>query len=249
MISKEKIKFIHSLHDKKWRQEEWLFLVEWRKSLEELLHSNLEIKELFITPEFYRKNSHLLEKVINTVCAQTDIEKASTLKTNDGWIALVYIPNEVKFADKKNDIVLVLDNINDPGNLWTIMRTADWYWITHIVASENTVEAYNPKVIIASMWSFSRTIVHYTNLENFLKDKNNMYGAFLEWKNIHTLEKKDISTPIYLVIGNESHGISPIIEKYIQNKITIPRFGESESLNAGIATGIILDNLKRILKK
>lgn len=246
MISKEKIKYIRFLHDKKGREEEGIFLVEGRKSLEELLVSDFEIVEFFISLDFYKKHTEMLQNKNYTITYEDDIAKISTLKTNDSWLALVKIPKAEQEKDEKNEIILILDSINDPGNLGTIMRTADWYGIKKIIASKNTVEAYNPKVVISSMWSFTRVPVFYTDLEEYLKWKTNVYGAFLEWEDIHLLKEQNTKDPLYIVIGSESHGIGKNIEKYISNKITIPRFWKTESLNAGIATAIILDNFKRV---
>lgn len=249
MISKEKIKYIRSLHDKKGREEEGIFLVEGRKSLEELLVSDFETIEFFISLDFYKKHSEVLQNKNYTITYEDDINKISTLKTNDSWVALVRMPERKITIEETDEIILVLDSINDPGNFWTIIRTADWYGIKKIVVSKNTVEAYNPKVIIASMGSFTRVHIFYTDLEKYLENKKNVYWAFLEWEDIHTLKNKNSLSPLYIVIGSESHGISDAIEKYVTNKITIPRFWNTESLNAGIATAIILDNIKRIFKK
>lgn len=246
MISKEKIKYIHTLHDKKGREEAGVFLVEGRKSLEELIVSDFETIEFFITVSFYKQNSDFFEGKRYSIVTEEESGKISTLKTNDAWVALVKIPEIELSKDTHDEIILVLDSINDPGNLGTIMRTADWYGINKIIVSKNTVEVYNPKVIIASMGSFTRVHVFYTDIEKYLEDKKNVYWAFLEWSDIHSLENKNANMPLYLVIGNESHGIGKNIEKYISNKVTIPRFWKTESLNAGIATAIILDNIKRI---
>ncbi len=242
MLWKNTIKNIKSLHLKKFRNEDWLFLVEWQKSLQELLNSNLEIISLYITEEFFSKNRDILSEKNYEIISIEELQKITTLQINTDWIAVVK-QLENKFLKSENDLVLVLDDIKDPWNLWTITRIADWYWITKIIASNNTVEFYNPKVIISTMWSFTRVKLFYTDLvEYFSENKHKVYGAFLNWENIHktTLEKS-----WYIIIWNESNGISWELENFVTNKITIPRFWAAESLNAWVATWIILDNFLR----
>jgi TrmH family RNA methyltransferase len=140
-----------------------------------------------------------------------------------------------------NEFVIVLDDIRDPGNLGTIIRTADWYGIHSIVASEETTDFYNPKVIASTMGSFCRVNVFYTDLSSYLSaQKGPVYGTFLNGKDVHALGEKPGG---FIVIGNESNGISPAVEKLVTHRITIPRRGGAESLNAAIATAIVLDNL------
>lgn len=141
-----------------------------------------------------------------------------------------------------NNFVLILDDINDPGNLGTIIRIADWYGIKNIIASKNTVDFYNPKTIMATMGSFARVNVFYEDLIEFFEKNQNIptYGAFLNGENLRNIGK---IKPGFIVIGSEAHGINQNLEKFIDKKITIPRFGSAESLNAGVATGIILERL------
>ena len=171
MISKNKAKYIKSLHDKKFRSEYEEFLVEWKKSLEELLKSDFEILDLFISKDFYDSNRNLLNDVEFEICEIDEITKVSTLKTNSDWIALVRQKQNKELQNNNSETILVLDEIKDPWNLWTIIRIADWYWIKKIIASSNTVEFYNPKVIISSMWSFCRTQIYYTDLKQYLEAK------------------------------------------------------------------------------
>ena len=243
MISKNKAKYIKSLHDKKFRNEYEEFLVEWKKSLEELLNSDFEILDLFISKDFFDSNRVLLNNVEFEICEIDEITKVSTLKTNSDWIALVRQKQNKELQNNNSETILVLDEIKDPWNLWTIIRIADWYWIKKIIASNNTVEFYNPKVIISSMWSFCRTQIYYTDLKQYLeKQKMPIYWAFLGWEDLH---KTSLDSNSFLVIWNESNWISSEIEKLVTKKITIPRFGWAESLNAWIATWIIIDNIKR----
>jgi TrmH family RNA methyltransferase len=144
---------------------------------------------------------------------------------------------------EKNTFNLMLDDIRDPGNLGTIIRTADWYGIKNIIVSEETADVYNSKVIQSSMGSFIRVNVFYTSLEEYLgKNKLPVFGTFLDGDNAHTL---NFGLGGIVVIGNEANGISKAVERFVTRRITIPRFGHAESLNAAIATAVICDNLRR----
>ena len=141
----------------------------------------------------------------------------------------------------------MLDDVSDPGNLGTIIRIADWYGIRKIVCSESTTDFYNPKVIAASKGSFTRVKLMYTDLENYLQKnagEKMVAGAFLNGVNLYDF-KFPIQKGGFIVMGNESNGVGQEVESYITDRITIPRFGEAESLNVGIATAVILDNLRR----
>lgn len=244
MISKEQIKFIKSLHIKKYRQENKLFLVEWKKSLEELLKSDFKIQKLYITKDFLEKNKSLLLNKIYYITDSNYLEKVSTYKTNSDWIAIVEFKENKDFLIKKYETVIVLDEIKDPWNLWTIIRICDWFWIDKIIASNNTVEIYNPKVISSTMWSFCRVKIFYTDLKNYFKDKkNDIYGTFMSWEDVHNIKQ---FSWWYIFIWNESNWISQNLKNFITKKITIPRFWKTESLNAAIATAIVVDNLMRI---
>lgn len=247
MFSKERQKFIKSLHNKKNRQEEELFLVEGGKSLEEVLLSDFEIDTLCISEKFLDKYPSLMENREFILCSQNDIEKMSTLNSNDMWVAVVRQKQHSLDEIDSSKYCLVLDTINDPGNMWTILRIADWYWIDQVVCNTVTVELYNPKVIMSSMGSFTRVKVVQADLEEYLSNtKLPIYGAFLEWENVHTTSFSPVAN---IVIWNESHWISEKIEKYITNKITIPRFWKAESLNAWVATWVIIDNVLRNISK
>ena len=144
---------------------------------------------------------------------------------------------------KEGEFIIALDDIRDPGNLGTIIRTADWYGIHTIIASEETADFYNPKVISSTMGSFTRVNVHYEDLQNFLsKTHRKIYGAFLQGRSIH---HESFASGGIILIGNESRGISKPLEKLVTDRITIPRFGHAESLNAAIATAVICDNIRR----
>ncbi len=244
MISKQQQKYVQSLHNKKYRTEYGKFLVEGEKGILEILNSEFEIENIFCT-EIFKEKIADKSKIKNiVVCKEAEIESISTFKTNQSGVAVVNQRNEASIPQTiNNQVFLMLDGIKDPGNLGTIIRLADWYGIEHIHCSDDSVEFYNPKVIAATMGSFIRVTAHYVDLENYIRTLNlPIFGAFLGGENIHKLLFKK---PFGLVIGSESHGISPEIEKIITQKITIPRIGSAESLNAGVATGIILDNIFR----
>ncbi|MDD2907007.1 MAG: RNA methyltransferase [Candidatus Gracilibacteria bacterium] len=245
MISKEKQKFIRNLGDKKTRIEEGLFLVEGEKSILELLNSSFEIAYLYISEKFEQKHMDVLSNVVYEISDIETIEKVSVINSNNAGIAIVKSKENLELKIENDEFVVVLDTINDPGNLGTIIRTCDWYGIKKIVCSNETVELTNPKVVASSMGSISRLQIYYTDLKAYFENnKSPIYGAFLDGENIHRVDFEKIKSG-FIVIGNESHGISEKIENFVTNKITIPRLGMAESLNAGIACGIILDNVFR----
>ena len=240
MISKTKIAYIRSLHNSSLRHEEWVFLVEWRKSMNEFIWSDFEIVEWFLTEDFLKDAA--LDFPISLV-SWSELSRMTTLKSNDSGLLLVKMKDNNIKKTSPDDLVIVLDGINDPGNLWTIIRIADWYGISHIVASEDTVDCYNQKVIMATMGSFSRVPVLYTNIDWYLSEiTGKVYWAYLEGENIH--HTSFTAEWAHIVIWNEAHGIGKKLEKYITHKLTIPRFGHAESLNAWVATAIIVDRIR-----
>jgi TrmH family RNA methyltransferase len=247
MFSKQQQKYVQSLQIKKYRQEHQRFLVEGAKSVQELLKSDLETELLLCTPKFFIENEKLLKKISVEQISQTELEKLGTMQSNDAALAVVKMRKSEVLIAQENEFVLVLDDIRDPGNLGTILRIADWYGIKKVICSDSTVDFYNPKVVAASMGSFTRIKTYYSEIsvyfENINKKENiEIIGTFLNSENVHHFEFPKSG---YIVLGNESNGISAEVEKIITKKITIPRFGEAESLNVGIATAVVLDNLKR----
>lgn len=244
-MNKNTLKFIRSLHLKKFRREEGMFLVEGEKSIIELLHSDFDIVNIFVTREIFEQYREDFRKfdAISEIVEEEDLTKASTLEFNDTGIAVVRVKENIEI-NIENEIVVMLDEIRDPGNLGTIIRTADWYGVKKIICSDTTAEFYNPKVIAASMGSFTRVNIFYTNLEEYLEKNKNVkvLGALLDGTDAHTFSYPDSGI---LLMGNESNGIHPDLMSYITDKITIPRYGNAESLNVSMATGILLDNWKR----
>jgi len=248
MISKARIKFIKSLQVKKYRKEAQSFIVEGAKSVEELLKSDFELLNLFATNEFIGRNESQLKKRSAEIqeVEESELDSVGAFQTNTSALAIARMKKNIAPGVGTDEYVLVLDDVRDPGNLGTIIRTADWYGITRIIASEETADFYNPKVISATMGSFCRVNVFYTSLNEFLATVTiPVYGTFLDGQNIHTLS---FANGGLIVIGNEARGISEEIEKFVTQKITIPSFGKAESLNAGVATAIVLDNLRRSKK-
>jgi len=220
-----------------------MFLVEWEKSILEAINAKMDIIHGFFSSDFFERHSWIIDHISHEVVSEKDIQKATTLITNTSGILIVRM-REMTFSyddisDKKT--ILVLDGINDPWNLGTIIRIADWYGIDTIISSSDTVDVYNPKTIIATMGSFTRVSVISLELMSFFEKIRwkRVYGAYLWGESIYAKN----FVPGILVIGSESHGIRPYLEKYITDKITIPRIGSAESLNAGIATGIIFDSM------
>ncbi|WP_413700139.1 TrmH family RNA methyltransferase [Psychromonas sp. KJ10-10] len=247
MISKNQLKLIRSLESKKHRKNNNLFLVQGEKNVLELFNSPFTIKHLFATTNFINKNSALLtaHNVIGKTleASEDELKKAGTLLSNNSALAIVECIEGKLPEIQENELILVLDQVGDPGNLGTILRVADWYGINNVVCSTDCADFYNPKVIGATMGSFARVNVAHADLNTYLNAQTKpIYGAFLEGNNIH---KTTLANSAFIVMGSESHGISEPIEKLISDKITIPNFGQAESLNVAMATGIILDNFKR----
>jgi TrmH family RNA methyltransferase len=241
MISKNQLKHIRALGQKKQRKALGEFLVQGEKNVLELLKSHLTIKQLFATQEFINIHKGVLSG-IDVIEADIDsLTKVSTLVSNNSVIAVVQIPTVN--TPPNTGITLALDGVSDPGNLGTIIRVADWYGINHIVCSHDCADPFNPKTISATMGSFARVNVFLTDLPEYLhQDPRAVYGAYLGGENVHkvTFEKDAI-----LMMGSESHGIREAAGQFVTSPITIPNFGDAESLNVAMATGIILDNMKR----
>ena len=227
-----------SLDKKKFRQKYNLFLVESNKIIKELQDTNFKIKELFsVTPDLL---SDLYSEI--TEITETELKKISFLQHPKDSVAVCEIPKS-KFLTNINKQI-ILDGIQDPGNLGTIIRLADWFGIEQIVCSNDTVDVYNPKVIQASMGSFTRVNLHYCDLPEFLESsENENIGTDMSGHNVFDWA---IPEKFNLIFGNEGNGIRPEIEDLIQQKITIPRFGKNkktESLNVSMSAGIILGQI------
>ena len=221
----------------KFRQKYGQFVVEGRKQVEEVFHSGWEIEGIWATAVFAERFSPEFDFELMT---EEENRKCSGFDTPPGVLALVRMP-KVQGLDMTEPFVLALDGISDPGNMGTIIRLADWYGLRQILASEDCVDVYNAKCLSATMGSFLRVEVVYSKLHPAAAGRR-VYGAFLNGKSVHEMK---IQNPSMLIIGSESHGIRPEAESLVTEKITIPGKGHAESLNAGIATAILLDNLLR----
>lgn len=243
MLVKSKVKYIQSLGQKKFRQEEGVFIAEGPKLVLELLLSVPgNIVEVFAVKEWMVEHQKQLVSFICTEVPEQELEKISQLATPNMVLALVKNIEPVIPKEVKGQVVLALDGIQDPGNLGTIIRIADWFGITQIVCSEDSADVFNPKVVQSTMGSIARVRVSYTSLVEWLSglDDVTIYATVLEGQDVTTMKK--ISSGV-LLIGNESKGISPEILKLANATVTIPRKGGAESLNAAVATGIVLSHL------
>lgn len=238
MLTAHTIKIIQSLDKKKYRQKYNLFLVEGNKIIKELPNSDYEITELYSTdPDTLNLENSKVHKI-----QPAELKKISFLQTPKDSIAVCRIPKEEKIIE--TSIQIILDGIQDPGNLGTIIRLADWFGIEQIICSNDTVDIYNPKVIQATMGSFLRVNVVYTNLESYLTNyKYPVFGTDMDGKNIY---KTEFPAKFSIIFGNEGNGIRPSTEELISQMITIPRFGKNmstESLNVSMSAGIILGQI------
>lgn len=242
MLSKGKIKFVKSLQIKKYRKQEQLFVVEGEKSIRELLGSGFDTTMVLGTTDFMNS----LELPGGTEAIEVSLKELQGLgefQSNTAGLAIARMKPNRPLQIQSGEYALILDDIRDPGNLGTILRIADWYGISKVIATEETADLYNAKVISATMGSFTRVEMFYTSLPAYLQNTTfPVYGAVLDGNDVHATV---FSSGGYLIIGNESRGISDEVLPYISDRITIPRYGQAESLNAAVATAIICDNLKR----
>lgn len=242
-LSKNHIKLVNSLRQKKYRQQYGLFVAEGVKVIHELLASKLKVDTIFATDDF--DASSITESVIRITPAA--LKKISGLKTPNQVLGVFKIPAQKPITDK--GLVVALDTINDPGNLGTIIRLCDWFGVTQLICSKDTVDVYNQKVIQSTMGSITRVSIVYTHLNEVIQNTQlPVYAADMDGDNIY---ETTIPSEAMLVMGNEANGISKEIETIIQHKLTIPRFGtiqETESLNVATATAILLSEFRRGLK-
>ena len=240
MVSKNQIKLITSLQQKKYRIANKLFFAEGVKGIQELLDSNFELEHLYTTQNDF-------DQVFNekkTIITENDLRKISALATPNSCLALFKMPLEKPIV--QTGLIVALDSIRDPGNLGTILRLCDWFGIQQVLCSTETVDLFNPKVVQATMGSIARVNVNYINLDAFLTQTTMLiFGTFMDGTNIYqsVLPEQGI-----IIMGNEANGISASLEKLVQNRLTIPRFGDlqkTESLNVATATAIVLSEFRR----
>lgn len=239
MLSKNQQKIIQKLQQKKYRNELGLFVVEGKKGILEFVQAGFKVEAIFATSLFSEK----LNKLPLTLISKEELSKISTLKNPDEGVTIFHQPKRKGILQE--GIILALDNIQDPGNLGTLIRLCDWFGIETLLCSEQTVDCYNPKVVQASMGSLSRVEVHYLPLEGFLATcALPVYVATLEGENLYTTTFPE---DCVIVLGNEANGVSPEVVALADGAITIPRFGrrqQAESLNVAMAGGIIVSQIK-----
>ncbi|MGQ1910433.1 TrmH family RNA methyltransferase [Marinifilum sp. RC60d5] len=253
MLSKNQIKLISSLQKKKYRDQHQLFIAEGDKLVTDLLHSGTKAAYLIYSKDWKNQytTAHLnsIENRIETDNSQ--LKKISALKNPAPVLGVFKIPSfDIDSKLVSSSLSIVLDDIQDPGNLGTIIRIADWFGIKNIFCSPNTVDLYNPKVIQATMGAISRIKLTYTPIEQLINkykaDNFPIYGTFLEGETIY---QSDLQSKGFIIMGNEGKGISEDIEKYVSHKLFIPNFpiGEStsESLNVSVACSIICSEFRR----
>ncbi len=243
-LSKNQIKLINSLRQKKYRKINNLFLAEGVKVINELINSSLKVDSIFAVKGFKSENCSS-DRI--TYISDTDLKKISSLKKPNKVLGIFHIP-EKKTPDNKG-LIIALDTINNPGNFGTIIRLCDWFGIAQLICSEDTIDCYNQKVIQATMGSVTRVNILYTNLYKYIKEvKKPVFIADMEGANVY---KTELPKEAVLVLGNEANGVSGEIRELIDCKLTIPRFGtvqKTESLNVATATSILISEFKRNLE-
>lgn len=234
MVTKNQIKLIKSLHQKKFRKEAGAFIVEGSKPVEELLSSSFEVMEIYAQGELLAQFPGAIE------ASKADMERMTALKTPPGVLAMVRTPSW-SYSEEKGAII-ALDGVSDPGNLGTLIRTADWFGITQLVCSEDTVDEFNPKTVQASMGSLFRVRLFRCNLPLWLSEQGlKVYGLDMAGESLYGHQQE---RAVY-VLGKESTGLSDAVRAELTNTINIPGKGMAESLNVGIAGALLMSELSR----
>ena len=252
MISKSLLKQIKSLEQRKFRKESALFVAEGGKTVQDLIDTGIEVKNIIATDEWLK--THKLNTTAEiTVVNDDDMKKASFLRTPQGVLAIFKQPShEIDYTLPERELCLALDNVQDPGNMGTIIRIADWFGIENIYCSNGSVDIYNPKTVQATMGAIGRVKIHYTNLPELierLKEKTPVYGTFLDGEDIYSSKLNDRGI---IVMGNEGNGISDECGRLIKERLLIPNYPKerstSESLNVSVATAIVCSEFRRRAK-
>jgi len=239
MLTKNQSKRILSLKQKKQRLKQGLFIVEGPKVVQEFIDSNYELVEIFSINNNY---AHFEVKL--TIIDEKELKKISSLVTPNTVLAVFKIPTPVEV--NANGLILALDDLNNPGNLGTIIRLCDWFGIKDLVCSTTTVDCYNSKTVQAAMGSHTRVNITYLNLELFLDVQSDAMGTFMDAK--ASIYEMELPSSGVVVLGNEANGISDTIASKLNTRLTIPRFGllrQTESLNVANAAAIVLSEFKR----
>ena len=250
MISKNQIKYVHQFELKKFRKQEGLFIAEGHKVVGDLLRAGFKPRHIFAIQEWITDNTSLLS-VLDSQLTEVNLEeltRLSLLQHPQQVLALFPIPDEQTIPSHHNSLSLLLDNVQDPGNLGTIIRIADWFGIDTIYCSLGTVDAWNPKVVQATMGSIARVHIIYVDPQSLfdsLPDSFPVYGTFLDGENIYT---QQLSQQGIIVMGNEGNGISDAVRARVTHKLLIPDFHNgdtADSLNVAIATAITCSEFRR----
>lgn len=245
MLSKAQISLINSLQQKKFRTQHGIFIVEGIKSVLEFINSTYKVQKIFSTDQAAAKLGKLPQNIKHEEVTENDFLKISSLKNPQGTLALVEIPtsNQFDYSQLAGKHSIVLDDIQDPGNLGTIIRTAEWFGIKLILCSIGTVDAYNPKVVQATMGSLSRVQIEYIDIEHLIENTSlPTFGALLEGQSIY---KTDFTSEGLIIMGNEGNGIRKSLISKIDQAVTVPRIGEAESLNVAVAATIFCSEITR----
>jgi TrmH family RNA methyltransferase len=238
MVTKNQIKLVVSLQQKKYRSQHGLFVVEGAKTVNEILETGLKPYKLFVDEPNKAENFNGVE-----VVSKSELKQMSSLSNPNGVLGVFYIPNVKKIEN--TDWLVALDAVRDPGNLGTIIRLCDWFGIKHLICSLDTVDCYNPKVLQATMGSIGRVNVVYMDLLDYLtKTSLPVFGTFMDGDAVYQVKMPKTGI---MVMGNEANGISNEITDIVSQKITIPQFGPetTESLNVATATAILLNEVRR----
>ena len=240
MVSKNQIKLITSLQQKKYRIANKLFFAEGVKGIQELLDSDFVLEHLYTT----QNDFDAVSKEKKTIVSESDLKKLTALATSNSCLAVFKMPTEKPIIE--TGLIVALDSIRDPGNLGTILRLCDWFGIQQVLCSKETVDVYNPKVVQATMGSIARVNINYIDLNAFVvTTKLPVFGTFMDGTNIY---KSVLPQEGIIIMGNEANGISTELEKLVTSRLTIPRFGDlqkTESLNVATATAIVLSEFCR----
>lgn len=245
MVSKAVAKYVHALHLKKYRLRHGAFLVEGGKSVLELLRSGLQTERVLVTAEFAPKLPVGLPTIPVDVVTEEELTGLGTLTTNNTALAIARLPAETPLQSATPGLLLALDQVRDPGNLGTLIRLADWYGLPGVVLSETCADPWAPKTVAATMGSFTRVPVWQRDLPAWLATLPAhlpVFGADLHGDNVHHLT---LAPAGVLVMGSESHGLTPEVEARLTQRLHIPGRGQAESLNVAISAAILLDNFYR----
>ncbi|MFD2787187.1 TrmH family RNA methyltransferase [Hymenobacter rubripertinctus] len=246
MVSKAVAKYVHALHLKKYRSRHEAFLVEGGKSVRELLSSGILTERLIATPEFAEKIAAELPAGLPLdLVSEGELTRLSSLSTNNTALAIARLPAETALHPVANQLLLALDDVRDPGNVGTLIRLADWYGLAGVVCSDTCADPWAPKTVVATMGSFTRVPVWQRNLPEWLATLPAglpVYGADLHGDNVHRLTLQPTGV---LIMGSESHGLTPPVEACLTQRLHIPGRGQAESLNVAVSAAILLDNFYR----